>query len=379
MIQANTNNRWARLSQSEKAELLGIYASKGYNDLASIIAHYNACGGKLKADGGPEDVEKPSLKKRVAYRLGSAAKEGAGLTIPGIFEALVSPQKEYDELDAYLNGADKHFEKYNGESNGPIVGEKWEGIPQYKAKINPNGEYLFPEEWRNIIDLAAQSGAIIYQNADKAFEYSPEYRYDAANYPMIIGRSDNGYVVNSADLYDFDKDYADRYTEKNKPLKRALVKAEIGMMRDSGNPYIVREEGIPIRFIGNDASQEEKDLAHQTILGIGKGETGNEFDENTAIDKILNRIGLYTGASSTITEEMPDYLRYSSGGKIHIKPENRGKFTALKKRTGHSASWFKAHGTPAQKKMATFALNSKHWSHKHADGGPLFSDIRDIF
>ena len=52
MIQANTNNRWARLSQSEKAELLGIYASKGYHDLANIIAHYNSCGGKLYKDGG---------------------------------------------------------------------------------------------------------------------------------------------------------------------------------------------------------------------------------------------------------------------------------------------------------------------------------------
>ena len=49
---------------------------------------------------------------------------------------------------------------------------------------------------------------------------------------------------------------------------------------------------------------------------------------------------------------------------IHIKPENRGKFTALKKRTGHSASWFKAHGTPAQKKMATFALNARKWKKK---------------
>lgn len=57
----------------------------------------------------------------------------------------------------------------------------------------------------------------------------------------------------------------------------------------------------------------------------------------------------------------------SSGGKIHIKPENRGKFTALKERTGHSASWFKAHGTPAQKKMATFAINARKW--KHDDGG----------
>lgn len=48
---------------------------------------------------------------------------------------------------------------------------------------------------------------------------------------------------------------------------------------------------------------------------------------------------------------------------IHIKPENRGKFTRLKKRTGHSTAWFKAHGTPAQKKMATFAQNAKKWHH----------------
>ena len=60
---------------------------------------------------------------------------------------------------------------------------------------------------------------------------------------------------------------------------------------------------------------------------------------------------------------------YRSGGKIQIRPENRGKFTRLKERTGHSASWFKAHGTPAQRKMAIFALNSRHW--KHALGGPL--------
>ena len=50
---------------------------------------------------------------------------------------------------------------------------------------------------------------------------------------------------------------------------------------------------------------------------------------------------------------------------IHIKPQNKGKFTALKKRTGHSATWFKKHGTPAQKKMATFELNSKKWR-KHS-------------
>ena len=87
----------------------------------------------------------------------------------------------------------------------------------------------------------------------------------------------------------------------------------------------------------------------------------------------------------SVSKERREYIRaladrimdagveYSSGGKIRIKPENRGKFTALKERTGHSASWFKAHGTPAQKKMAVFELNSRHWNHKHADGGFLDS------
>lgn len=61
--------------------------------------------------------------------------------------------------------------------------------------------------------------------------------------------------------------------------------------------------------------------------------------------------------------DLPTYRNGKDSG-IHIKPENRGKFTRLKKRTGKSASWFKAHGTPAQKKMAVFALNSRKWSHK---------------
>ena len=72
----------------------------------------------------------------------------------------------------------------------------------------------------------------------------------------------------------------------------------------------------------------------------------------------------YTGTMSPFGNQFKD-------GGIFIKPENRGKFTALKERTGKSATWFKEHGTPAQKKMAVFALNSRKW--KHDEGGPLFN------
>lgn len=65
--------------------------------------------------------------------------------------------------------------------------------------------------------------------------------------------------------------------------------------------------------------------------------------------------------------------------KIRIKKSHRGRFTRLKERTGHSASWFKAHGTPAQKKMATFELNARKW--KHGLGGYLYPDggyVREV-
>ena len=68
------------------------------------------------------------------------------------------------------------------------------------------------------------------------------------------------------------------------------------------------------------------------------------------------------GCNMERIDKLVEHLRYlKKGGKspIHIKKENRGKFNALRDRTGKSASWFKAHGTPAQKKMAVFALNSK--------------------
>lgn len=70
----------------------------------------------------------------------------------------------------------------------------------------------------------------------------------------------------------------------------------------------------------------------------------------------------YTGVMSPFGNTFGD-------GGIFIKPENRGKFTALKERTGKSSTWYKEHGTPAQKKMAIFALNAAKW--KHADGGPV--------
>lgn len=103
----------------------------------------------------------------------------------------------------------------------------------------------------------------------------------------------------------------------------------------------------------------------------------NRYDDNTVIDLFNNVASNDKIGEGTLAAYGGDLNSLAEGGKIHIKPENRGKFTRLKERTGKSATWFKEHGTPAQRKMATFALNARKW--KHDDGGGLYRKDEDLY
>ena len=61
-----------------------------------------------------------------------------------------------------------------------------------------------------------------------------------------------------------------------------------------------------------------------------------------------------------------DMKEYKYGG-IHIKPENKGKFTAYKERTGKTTEEALHSSNPHVRAMANFAKNAKKW--KHGDGG----------
>jgi len=60
---------------------------------------------------------------------------------------------------------------------------------------------------------------------------------------------------------------------------------------------------------------------------------------------------------------------YKDGGGIHIKLENRGKFTEYKKRTGKTTEEALHSKNPHVRKMAQFAVNAAKW--KHQDGGGI--------
>ena len=48
---------------------------------------------------------------------------------------------------------------------------------------------------------------------------------------------------------------------------------------------------------------------------------------------------------------------------IHIKKENREKFTATKKRTGKTTEQLTHSKNPLTRKRAIFAQNAKKWNH----------------
>lgn len=57
-------NRWDTLTMGEKNQLLGIYASKGYNNLANIIAHYNSFAEGGNVDSKGDDIDNRTGKPK---------------------------------------------------------------------------------------------------------------------------------------------------------------------------------------------------------------------------------------------------------------------------------------------------------------------------
>ena len=67
--------------------------------------------------------------------------------------------------------------------------------------------------------------------------------------------------------------------------------------------------------------------------------------------------------------ELFSILMLANGSGIHIKKENRGKFTETKKRTGKTTEELTHSKNPLTRKRAIFAQNSRKW--KHEDGGEV--------
>ena len=100
---------------------------------------------------------------------------------------------------------------------------------------------------------------------------------------------------------------------------------------------------------------------------------------NEILDSIYERYSKFNNENTLSLKESKDeyVLMMKKGAKIHIKKENRGKFSASAKRAGEGVQEH-AHkvmndpnATTLQKKRANFARNAAKW--KHAKGGVIKS------
>ena len=104
--------------------------------------------------------------------------------------------------------------------------------------------------------------------------------------------------------------------------------------------------------------------------GYGSGAIGYELAKENLGIKALNAAnkGKLTSLPNSFSSELNTF---AEGGKIHIKPENRGKFTKYcgGKVTSECIAKGKRSSDPAVRKRATFAQNVRKF--KHAYGGFL--------
>ena len=227
------------------------------------------------------------------------------------------------------------------------------------------------------------------------------YRKDKTDFPIkLTHKSPN-------DFYVFDYTRQARYPDGHFFFSMH-DRPQFGKGTISKDFYIYDKNVKPIsEYTGDDMHRINKNTGNFLLQELDSYSANNALIQDAIRDKTLNTIygydsgsnfveGMYEFAVPRNTQmklvdpitydnnghiiklskrdnfKNPDF-RYKQGGilkrvesgksGIHIKPENRGKLTRLKKRTGKSEAELWKEGNPAVRKMITFARNSRKWKH----------------
>lgn len=157
---------------------------------------------------------------------------------------------------------------------------------------------------------------------------------------------------NINNLNNFQSDVSDFDT-----LSQNWANADVGMAFDDS---FIGKDG----WFSNKAKNKAADLRRQIDAGTAWVQSSlknnAENIDNTQMQDLLANYAAYGGP-----------LLFAEGGGIHIKPENRGKFTETKRRTGKTTEELTHSKNPITRKRAIFAQNAKKWH--HAFGGDLMT------
>lgn len=328
---------WSKLSMKDRANVMKLFLDKGISDLDTIRKEYNTfAGGGNTNDADLVDwiIKEEGFNKKPEDIGDGKMTLGSGLT-----------SKKWHDLYR------KRGNKWSAEDNRMAVAEEVANRRRWAEKTIPN--------WEALPDSS--------QKALLSYKYN--YDFTPTNSPKLFKALADSDFREAAKQMDA--------TSKDPKFKEGLMKRRLReqewFLSDLANQSI--PEPAPAMLLTSMpqivapavSTAVSNNYVPSTMHPYTRRENARRAMESAAA---FNRMIDNTSIQNNLSEyQFPIGNGYASGGKIHIKPENRGKFTALKKRTGHSATWFKEHGTPAQKKMAVFALNARKW--KHGLGGLL--------
>ena len=121
-------------------------------------------------------------------------------------------------------------------------------------------------------------------------------------------------------------------------------------------------------WFSNKAKKKAADLRRQIEEGNAWVQNSlNNNAENIGTTQMQNLLANYAAFGGPL---------FAEGGRIHIKPENRGKFTETKRRTGKTTEELTHSKNPVTRKRAIFAQNARKWH--HAFGGDLMTHGADF-
>lgn len=145
-------------------------------------------------------------------------------------------------------------------------------------------------------------------------------------------------------------------------LSQNWANADVGM---TFSDSFIGKDG----WFSNKAKNKADDLRNQIEAGnVWVQSSLNNNAENIGTTQMQNLLANYAAFGGPL---------FAEGGRIHIKPENRGKFTETKRRTGKTTEELTHSKNPVTRKRAIFALNSRHWN-KHSNGGYLEGKEYDL-
>lgn len=169
------------------------------------------------------------------------------------------------------------------------------------------------------------------------------------------------YINGQADADDVGDAWDDLHYESKKPMK--VTESELKQVVKEAAMKLIKEYGDTIKGaykVGKLAARQtfrDKD-PHKGARTLYQGGMHTSEDEN---EYKRNKKACDAGYSDG-KKEFGNVEEGDSG--IHIKPENKGKFTATKKATGKSTEELTHSKNPLTRKRAVFAQNAKKWSHK---------------